>query len=99
MVLDIQAQTAYTVIIVYNDNYVKGVKMNFIRADNNNMEVQGLTAREMAKELNISLEATRARLSRGRIKPLLDEAVYPFSALESIRTMSKVGRPPKRKPE
>jgi hypothetical protein len=63
-----------------------------------NMKAEGYTAKELAKLLDISYENVRKRIEKAGIKPITKEAIYPYSALEEIRNVGPVGRPPK-KPE
>jgi hypothetical protein len=59
--------------------------------------MEGLTILEMANTLGINRKAVWARLHNAKIKPLNPRAavLYPASALETIKAMSKVGRPKK----
>jgi predicted ArsR family transcriptional regulator len=61
------------------------------------MDMQGLTIRELAKKLKISERAVYQRLHTLGIEPLTRQAVYPETALEAIREVSKGGRPKKAK--
>jgi hypothetical protein len=76
--------------------------------------MEGFTMPEMAKILGITEGAVQMRLHTAGIKPLTTKAVYPASALETIRNVpvrgqhrkkpvsteaSKVGRPSKPKPK
>jgi predicted ArsR family transcriptional regulator len=60
--------------------------------------MNGLTASEMAEKLGLKLKTVKKRLEAAGLKPLTKEAVYPESALETIRNVS-MGRPPKAKSE
>jgi predicted ArsR family transcriptional regulator len=62
------------------------------------MEMNGLTASEMAEKLGLKLKTVKKRLETAGIKPLTKEAVYPDSALEAIRNVPGKGRP-KKEPE
>jgi hypothetical protein len=73
----------------------KFLKMDNIFSDNRNM-IEGLTVQEIADELNISYTTAHKRLERLGIKPLTTGAIYPKSALESIRNVAGKGRPPKK---
>jgi hypothetical protein len=57
--------------------------------------MKGLTVSEMAQMLGIKEKAVGQRLFLAKIKPLTYKAVYPENALETIKAMSKVGRPKK----
>jgi DNA-directed RNA polymerase specialized sigma24 family protein len=57
--------------------------------------MNGLTVSEMAQMLGIKRDAAKKRLFYAKIKPVSHEALYSQSALETIRAMSKVGRPKK----
>jgi signal recognition particle subunit SEC65 len=61
------------------------------------MKVEGYTAKELANLLEISYDNVRKRLEKAGIKPLNKDAIYPKSALETIRNVSGPGRPPKAK--
>jgi hypothetical protein len=50
----------------------------------------------MSKKLGISEEAVYLRLRTVGIQPLTRQAIYPESALEKIREVSKGGRPKKK---
>jgi hypothetical protein len=57
--------------------------------------MKGLTVSEMAQMLGVKENTIGHRLCSAKIKPLTYKAVYPENALETIRAMSKVGRPKK----
>jgi hypothetical protein len=59
--------------------------------------MEGLTMPEMAEILGIDENTVKQRLWKARIKPLTTKAVYPKGALEVIREVPSVGRPPKPK--
>lgn len=59
--------------------------------------MEGLTIQELSEKLGISEDAVYFRLVKAGIKPLTRQAVYPASALESIREVSRGGRPRKNK--
>jgi hypothetical protein len=61
--------------------------------------MEGLTMPEMAEILGIDENTVKQRLWKARIKPLTTKAVYPKEALDVIREVASVGRPPKAKPE
>jgi predicted ArsR family transcriptional regulator len=57
-----------------------------------------LTISEMAKILKLKPNTIKQRLFQKGIKPVSKDAIYEMSALEAARD-SKMGRPPKAKPE
>jgi hypothetical protein len=59
------------------------------------MKVEGYTITEMAGLLKISPDNVLKRLQRKGIKPKNREVLYEKSALDAIRTVKPVGRPPK----
>jgi len=59
--------------------------------------MEGLTASEMAKILNLPRKTVQMRLFRKGLKPVTNEKLYPCAALEAIRN-APMGRPPKTKP-
>jgi len=62
---------------------------------------KGLTVAEMAKELNRASDTIKRQLQRKGIKAQSyagPTALYPKSALEAIRVVNSVGRPPKEQP-
>jgi DNA-binding transcriptional regulator LsrR (DeoR family) len=59
--------------------------------------MEGLTMPEMAEILGIDENTVKQRLWKAKIKPLTTKAVYPKEALETIREVPSVGRPPKPK--
>jgi type II restriction/modification system DNA methylase subunit YeeA len=63
------------------------------------MKAEGYTAKELAELLDISYENVRKRIEKAGIKPITKEAIYPYSALEEIRNVGPVGRPPKARPD
>jgi predicted ArsR family transcriptional regulator len=63
------------------------------------MKAEGYTAKELADLLDISYENVRKRLEKAGIKPIAKEAIYPYTALEAIRNVGPVGRPPKKPQE
>jgi predicted ArsR family transcriptional regulator len=58
-------------------------------------DMEGLTLQELSEKLGISEDAVYFRLVKAGIKPLTRQAVYPASALDAIREVSKGGRPRK----
>jgi type II restriction/modification system DNA methylase subunit YeeA len=60
------------------------------------MKAEGYTAKELADLLDISYENVRKRLEKAGIKPITKDAIYPYSALETIRIVGPVGRPRKK---
>jgi len=61
--------------------------------------MEGFTIKEMAEKLEITEDAVYLRLRAAGIQPLTRQAVYPSTALETIREVSKGGRPRKEKEE
>jgi predicted ArsR family transcriptional regulator len=61
--------------------------------------MEGFTIDEMAEKLGISERAVYQRLHTLGIEPLTRQVIYPKSALDQIREVSKGGRPRKEKPE
>jgi hypothetical protein len=57
--------------------------------------MEGYTLSELAEKLRISEDAVYFRLRTAGIEPLTKQAIYPQSALEAIREVSKGGRPRK----
>jgi hypothetical protein len=53
-----------------------------------------MTLSEIASQLKIPRGTAHQRLRRAGIKPIATEYIYPESALEAIRDVSR-GRPPK----
>jgi hypothetical protein len=60
--------------------------------------MEGMTVSELAKELKISIDATRKRIETAGVQPITREAVYDPKVLEILRNV-RMGRPPKAKPE
>jgi hypothetical protein len=60
--------------------------------------MEGMTVSELAKELGISIDATRKRIETAGIQPITREAVYDPDVLGILREV-RMGRPPKAKPE
>ena len=52
---------------------------------------------EMADLLGIPIKTVNMRLFRAGIVPITKDAIYDKSALEEIRQVKPVGRPPKAK--
>jgi hypothetical protein len=63
------------------------------------MKIDGLTIQEIADALEIPYRTAQKRLERAGIEPITTGAIYPKSALETIRNVPGKGRPPKAKPE
>jgi len=61
--------------------------------------MNGLTVEEMAKALKLKPTTIRQRLMIAGIKPITKSPLYDKSALEKIRNVKSVGRPPKTAPE
>jgi predicted ArsR family transcriptional regulator len=57
--------------------------------------MEGYTIEEMAEKLGISERAVYQRLHTLGIEPITRQVVYPKTALEAIREISKGGRPRK----
>jgi len=60
------------------------------------MTVTGLTIQQIADALGIPCKTAHRRLTVAGIKPVLEEVLYPESALEAIRNVPGKGRPPKK---
>jgi hypothetical protein len=60
--------------------------------------MEGLTIKEMAEILGITLDVVQQRLLTAKIKPITKDALYDKSALETIRTVPGKGRPRKNPP-
>jgi hypothetical protein len=60
--------------------------------------MEGMTVSEIAKALNISVDATRKRIETAGVQPITREAIYDPKVLEILRSV-RMGRPPKAKPE
>jgi predicted ArsR family transcriptional regulator len=58
--------------------------------------MEGMTVSEIAKELNISVDAVRKRIETAGIQPITREAIYDPSILENLRKV-RMGRPKKPK--
>ena len=56
------------------------------------MSMQGITATEMAKELNLPLATVKQRLRRTGCKPFCQEALYTSTDFEKIK-VAPMGRP------
>ena len=56
--------------------------------------MEGLTVSEIAKELGISVDATRKRIETAEVKPITREALYDRSILKVLADV-KMGRPKK----
>jgi hypothetical protein len=61
--------------------------------------MEGLTMPEMAEILGIDENTVKQRLWKAKIKPLTTQAVYPHEAINIIRKVPPVGRPPSTKPD
>ena len=71
------------------------------KTDKKGMKVKGgeyFTVQDMAECLNVTPKVVNMRLFRLGIKPIAKDALYPASALDSIRDVI-MGRPKKPKPE
>ena len=55
--------------------------------------MDGLTAKEIAKILGISYDNVRKRIEKAKIKPITKDAIYPHDTVEKIRDVAPVGRP------
>jgi hypothetical protein len=66
--------------------------------NSDNLEVNGLTVKEIAQVLGISETNVRVRLSKAGIKPVTKSPLYSPDAVELIRNVAPVGRPRKGKP-
>ena len=56
--------------------------------------MEGMTVSEIAKELEISVDATRKRIETAKVKPITREAIYDKSILKILADV-KMGRPKK----
>jgi transposase len=74
------------------------LKSTIFFADNKNMKIDGYTVQEIADALNVSYNTAHKRLERLGIEPLTTGAIYPKSALETLKQVSGPGRP-RKKPE
>ncbi|MDR0476240.1 MAG: hypothetical protein LBH43_21560 [Treponema sp.] len=68
----------------------------FFSADNINVKIDGFTISELAERLELSYRTVQKRLQRAGIEPITTGAIYPKSALETIRETPSPGRPPKK---
>jgi hypothetical protein len=57
--------------------------------------MEGMTVSELARELKISVDATRKRIETAGIQPITREAIYDREVLERLRNV-RMGRPPKK---
>jgi len=60
--------------------------------------MEGMTVSEIAKELEISVDATRKRIETAKVKPITREAIYDKSILKILADV-KMGRPKKAEKE
>jgi hypothetical protein len=60
--------------------------------------MEGMTVSELAKELKITVDATRKRIETAGIQPITRDAIYDPSVMEILRKV-RMGRPPKEKPK
>jgi predicted ArsR family transcriptional regulator len=56
--------------------------------------MEGMTVSEIAKELNISVDAVRKRIETAGIKPISREAIYNKDTVKILKAV-KMGRPRK----
>ena len=56
--------------------------------------MEGITVSEIAKELEISMDAVRKRIETAKLKPISREALYDKNALKILKDV-KMGRPKK----
>jgi len=61
-------------------------------------DMEGLTAKEMAKILGITYDNCRKRIAKAKVKPITKDAIYSPDAVEILRNTAPVGRP-KKQPE
>jgi predicted ArsR family transcriptional regulator len=61
--------------------------------------MEGWTISELAEKLGILPKSVTKKLERLGIKPVSREALYPLDVLKKLQTPSRMGRPPKVKPE
>ena len=57
--------------------------------------MNGFTITEIAEKLGITYLTAKQRLLRAGVKPITKEAIYSKDAIEKIRSVKPVGRPPK----
>ena len=50
---------------------------------------------QIAEILNITYDNARKRISKAKIKPITNEAIYPIDTPDKIREAKPVGRPRK----
>jgi hypothetical protein len=94
----------YNVSIEYIRYFVKYFSISFetfltflvILSDKEIME--GMTVTEIAKALEISIDAARKRIETAGIRPITREAIYHPDVIEVLRDV-RMGRPKKAKPE
>jgi hypothetical protein len=88
-------------ILLKSKNYVKKnltFELDFFSFFYENIDMEGLTIKEMAEILGIAPPAVKQRLFVAGIKPITKDAVYDKSALEAIRKAPGKGRPRKTPP-
>jgi predicted ArsR family transcriptional regulator len=61
--------------------------------------MDGLTLSEMSKKLKIPINTLRQRITRLRIKPKTQEAIYDYCILDKLKSVPGKGRPPKKQTE
>ena len=57
--------------------------------------MNGLTAKEIAKLLDISYDNVRKRIEKAKIKPITKDAIYPLDTPDKIKDTPPPGRPRK----
>jgi len=72
--------------------------LNIIDIITDNKGMEGMTVSEIAKELEISVDAVRKRIETAGVKPITREAVYDRAVLKILANV-KMGRPKKAEPE
>jgi len=65
-------------------------------ADTINMKIDGFTISELAERLELPYRTVQKRLKRAGIDPITTGAIYPKTALETLRKTTSPGRPPKK---
>jgi hypothetical protein len=68
--------------------------LNFFCKISDKEGMEGMTVSEIAKELKISIDATRKRIETAGVQPITREAVYDPKVLEILRNV-RMGRPAK----
>jgi hypothetical protein len=64
-------------------------------ADNKNVKIDGYSISELSVVLGLPYRTVQKRLERAGIEPITTGAIYPKSALETIKDSPGKGRPKK----